>query len=93
MGQHRYWIGVASQDHVLRGVQGGFCQLCHGKHSPLKRLSPGDWIVSYSPRAAMSTGDLLQSFAAIGQILDGEPYFFDMGNGFSPIGAMCNLSQ
>ena len=29
----RYWIGVASRDHVARGVAGGFCQLGHGKAS------------------------------------------------------------
>jgi EVE domain len=84
MEQLRYWIGVASKDHVLRGVQGGFCQLCHGKESPLKRLSSGDWIVYYSPRTAMDSGITLQSFTAIGQVLDGEPYRFDMGNGFVP---------
>ncbi|TYQ28910.1 EVE domain-containing protein [Pseudanabaena sp. UWO311] len=84
MKQPRYWIGVASKDHVLKGVQGGFCQLCHGKHSPLKRLSSGDWIVYYSPRTAMNSGNIVQSFTAIGEILNGEPYLFDMGNGFVP---------
>jgi hypothetical protein len=84
MGQPRYWIGVASKDHVLKGVQGGFCQLCHGKSNPLKRLNSGDWIIYYSPRSAMNSGDSVQSFTAIGQILDGEPYPFDMGNGFVP---------
>ena len=34
----RYWIGVASRDHVMRGVAGGFCQLGHGKAAPVKRL-------------------------------------------------------
>jgi EVE domain len=84
MGQPRYWIGVASQDHVIRGVQGGFCQLCHGKSNPLKRLNSGDWLVYYSPRMAMNSGNMLQSFTAIGQILAGEPYLFDLGNGFVP---------
>ncbi len=84
MEQSRYWIGVASKEHVLKGVQGGFCQLCHGKHNPLKRLSAGDWIAYYSPRIAINGGDIVQSFTAIGEILDGEPYLFDMGNGFVP---------
>jgi hypothetical protein len=84
MVQPRYWIGVASQDHVIRGVQGGFCQLCHGKSNPLKRLNSGDWLVYYSPRMAMNSGNVLQSFTAIGQILAGEPYLFDLGNGFVP---------
>ena len=38
----RYWIGVASRDHVMKGVAGGFCQLGHGKSAPVKRLAPGD---------------------------------------------------
>jgi hypothetical protein len=80
----RYWIGVASRDHVLKGVEGGFCQLCHGKRNPLKRLTPNDWIIYYSPRTTMNDGDPVQAFTAIGQILAGEPYAFDMGNGFVP---------
>jgi predicted RNA-binding protein len=84
MEQPRYWIGVASKDHVLKGVQGGFCQLCHGKHDPLKRLSAGDWIAYYSPRKEINSGDIVQSFTAVGEILDRAPYLFDMGNGFTP---------
>lgn len=80
----RYWIGVASRDHVLKGVEGGFCQLGHGKMSAVRRLSPGDWIIYYSPRAQMGRGDVVQSFTAIGQVRPGAPYDFDMGNGFIP---------
>jgi EVE domain len=80
----RYWIGVASKDHVMRGVEGGFCQVCHGKSNPLKRLTPKDWIIYYSPRTEMNGGDTVQAFTAIGQIKEGEPYLFDMGNGFIP---------
>ena len=80
----RYWIGVASKDHVMKGVEGDFCQLCHGKSNPLKRLTPGDWIVYYSPRTAMNGGEVVQAFTALGQISQGEPYLFDMGGGFVP---------
>ena len=38
----RYWLGVASKDHVQIGVEGGFCQLCHGKKTPLTRMQRGD---------------------------------------------------
>jgi predicted RNA-binding protein len=82
--QTHYWIGVASKDHVFKGVEGGFCQLCHGKSNPLKRLNPGDWLVYYSPRDRMDGGEIVQSFTAIGQILAGEPYSIDLGNGFMP---------
>ena len=80
----RYWIGVASKDHVIIGVEGGFCQLCHGKSNPLKRLTPGDWIVYYSPGTTMNGGEVVQAFTALGQILEGEPYLFDMGGSFVP---------
>jgi hypothetical protein len=33
---------------------------------------------------AMGNGDIIQSFAALGQILDREPYLVDMGDGFIP---------
>ena len=34
----KFWIGVVSKEHVLRGVEGGFCQVCHGKKRPLNRM-------------------------------------------------------
>lgn len=34
----RYWVGVVSKNHVLRGVEGNFCQVCHGKGGPLNRM-------------------------------------------------------
>lgn len=71
MTMPRYWIGVASKDHVLKAIGGGFCQLCHGKTNPLKRLTPGDWIAYYSPRTAKDGGEVVQAFTAIGQILEG----------------------
>jgi len=78
----RYWIGVASRDHVKTGVTGGFCQLSHGKASPVRRMSPGDWIIYYSPRSGMHGGDVIQAFTAIGRIRDREPYPFAMDSGF-----------
>ncbi|MCC2096286.1 MAG: EVE domain-containing protein [Hyphomicrobiales bacterium] len=80
----KYWIGVASRDHVMTGYAGGFCQLCHGKASAVRRLRPGDWIAYYSPRTSMRGGEPVQAFTAIGRIAAGEPYPFDMGNGFVP---------
>ena len=45
----RYWIGVASREHVLRGIAEGIAQVCHGKQGPLARMQPDDWIIYYSP--------------------------------------------
>jgi hypothetical protein len=85
MSHPRYWIGVVSRDHVMKGVAGGFCQLSHGKSAPVKRLSPGDWIAYYSPRTEMRGGEPVQAFTAIGRIKPGKPYAGDMGGGFHPI--------
>ncbi|WKE64048.1 EVE domain-containing protein [Gallaecimonas kandeliae] len=84
----RYWIGVASKDHVERGVAGGFCQLCHGKAQPLKRMSVGDWILYYSPRETFeeASGEArpCQQFTAIGEVVGAEAYPFEMAPGFVP---------
>lgn len=78
------WVGVASRDHVLMAVRGGFCQLNHGKEAPMKRLAPGDRIVYYSPRAEMRAGEPLQAFTAIGEVLAGEPYQVKQSDRFQP---------
>jgi hypothetical protein len=69
-----YWIGVASRDHVLKAVVGGFCQLNHGKEAPLKKLKAGDMLVYYSPKERMRDGEPVQAFTAIGELLDYEPF-------------------
>lgn len=80
----RYWIGVASADHVRRGRAEGFMQLCHGKAAPLKRIKPGDGIVYYSSVQRFGGTDRLQAFTAIGDVAPGEPYQVDMTPGFHP---------
>ena len=80
----RYWVGVASRDHVLAAVRGGFCQLNHGKEAPMRRLAPGDRILYYSPRAEMRAGEPLQAFTAVGEVLPGEPYQVTQSERFRP---------
>ena len=46
----RFWIGVVSENHVKIGVKGGFCQVCHGKGAPLRRMNKGDYLLYYSPK-------------------------------------------
>lgn len=70
----RYWVGVASRDHVRKAVEGGFCQLNHGKEAQLKRIERGDRIIYYSPREAMKAGKPIKAFTAIGKIIDDEPF-------------------
>lgn len=82
--KRRYWIGVVSRDHVLKGVHGGFTQLCHGKEGPLKRMGTGDWIIYYSSKKNFKENTPYQKFTAIGKIIDNHIYQCDMGNGFIP---------
>ncbi len=80
----RYWIGVASHDHVGRGVAGGFAQLCHGKAGPLARMQPGDGLVYYSPREQFGGDTPCQCFTAIGIVLPHPPYQVTMAADFTP---------
>ncbi len=84
MNEINYWIGVASRDHVLKGVEGGFAGLCHGKSSPLKRMKSGDWIIYYSSKHKLNEKAPCQMFTAIGNVIDDHIYEFDMENGFIP---------
>jgi EVE domain len=83
-GGERYWVGVASRDHVLRGVEGGFAQLSHGKRAPLERMGRADWLVYYSPRKSRNDGEPLMAFTALGRVVGETAYRFDIGGGFVP---------
>lgn len=78
------WMLVASKEHVLIGVRDGFAQACHGKASPLKRMSVGDNIIYYSPKHFFGQSTPCQEFTAIGQVIGQDVYSYDMGNGFVP---------
>jgi hypothetical protein len=80
----RYWIGVVSRTHVERGVSGGFCQLCHGKATPLKRMAKGDWLIYYSPKVDFDGGEAYQRFTAIGRVAGETVYEFAMTKDFVP---------
>jgi EVE domain-containing protein len=80
----RSWLAVVCRAHVERGVEGGFAQVCHGKQAPLQRMQAGDWLVYYSPAAAMGGGERLQAFTALGQMAGDRVYRHDMGGGFVP---------
>ena len=80
----RFWIGVASRDHVNVGVKGGFIQLNHGKRAALRRLKAGDGVIMYSPRTAYPDGEPLQAFTAIGAVATGEVYQVEVTPDFKP---------
>lgn len=80
----KYWIIVASRDHVQMGVAGGFAQACHGKAQPLKRMQEGDGILYYSSKRYFGKEDKCQAFTAIGRVKDEEVYAFQMSENFCP---------
>lgn len=85
----KYWIAVASHEHVKRGITDGICQVCHGKGGPLKQMTSDDWIIYYSPNETMTSEDSGQPipcrrFTAIGRIKDAPPYQFQMSEDFIP---------
>ena len=80
----KYWIIVASKDHIQRGLAGGFIQANHGKAAPLKRMHAGDWVIFYSPKLEYDKPEKLQCFTAIGKIADENIYQADIGGGFVP---------
>jgi len=80
----KYWIIVASKDHLQRGLAGGFIQANHGKAVPLKRMRAGDWVIFYSPKLEYERPEKLQCFTAVCRIIDENIYQHDMGGGFVP---------
>jgi hypothetical protein len=81
-GSEHYWIVVASKDHAMRGVAGGFMQANHGKQAPLKRMKPDDWVIFYSPKQFLESDEKCQAFTAIGQVSDDEIYQYAMTEDF-----------
>ena len=80
----RYWIVVASKDHISRGVGGGFMQANHGKAAPLKKMAVNDWVIFYSPKKSHDGNEPLQAFTAIGQVADDQIYPHKMSDDFVP---------
>lgn len=80
----KYWIAVASREHVLRGVSVGICQVCHGKAGPLRQMHEGDFVIYYSPTERFGQKDPCQRFTALGRVLAKEPYQFQMSEDFVP---------
>jgi len=78
------WIGVASRDHVKAAIKGGFAQAGHGKMAPVKRMKRGDHILYYSPREGLNVGERVQSFTAVGRVLDDEPHRAKQSECFEP---------
>lgn len=80
----KYWVIVASKDHVSTGIAEGFAQACHGKAGPLKRMRKDDFVIYYSGKQTMGKMDKCQEFTAIGQVKSDDTYLFQMTADFCP---------
>ncbi|KMK50946.1 hypothetical protein RO21_08990 [[Actinobacillus] muris] len=80
----KFWVGVVSKEHVMIGVAGGFCQVCHGKQAPLNRMRKGDFLIYYSPKLQLGSEEKYQAFTAIGEITDDQAYQIKMTENFIP---------
>ncbi|PWC06753.1 EVE domain-containing protein [Mycetocola zhujimingii] len=70
----RYWLAVASRDHVHNAVDLGIAQVNHGQRGGLDAMGEADGIVWYSPKTEHPDGEPLREFMAIGRIASGMPY-------------------
>jgi hypothetical protein len=84
MTNPRYWILVASSEHVKLGVAGGFAQAGHGKRAGLARMQTGDRILYYSPKFAFGGDEPLHAFTALGEVADDEIVQVEMSPDFKP---------
>lgn len=80
----KYWVSVASKDHVKTGVAEGIAQACHGKSSPLKRMKKGDFIIYYSGKQTLGKPGKCQEFTALGKVIGDEIYQFRVSEDFFP---------
>ncbi|MBL8155313.1 MAG: EVE domain-containing protein [Anaerolineae bacterium] len=66
------------------GVAGGFAQANHGKAAPLRRMSPGDRVIYYSPALDYGKPEPCQAFTAVGEVVDDEVFAVRMSDDFVP---------
>jgi len=83
-GKQKYWIIVASKDHVKNGIVEGIAQACHGKASPLQRMRKGDFVIYYSGKQTLGKPEICQEFTAIGIVKDDSIYQVQMSENFCP---------
>ncbi len=82
--QRKYWIIVASKEHVKESIKGSFAQACHGKSTPLKKMKKGDYVIYYSSKLFFGKSDKCQEFTAIGKVKNDKIYSVEMTADFMP---------
>lgn len=84
MRAKKYWVATISKEHIQRGIDGGFIQVCHGKEAPLKRMRKEDYLLVYSSKITMEGNEKCQAFTALGKVADDDVYAFQMTENFVP---------
>jgi len=80
----KYWIGVVSKEHVLKGKADGILQIDHGKEAPLKKMHKGDGLIYYSPTVHIGDKTPYQQFTALGYVDDETIYQVEINKQFHP---------
>ena len=80
----KYYIIVASKDHVKVGEQQGFAQAGHGKKLQLDKLKKNDRVIYYSSKEVYGAKTPFQKFTAIGEVIDDAPYQVTVDSNFKP---------
>lgn len=70
MTEHRYWIGVASTDHVDAAVEKSVFGFGPGHHADADRPAKGDWIAYYSPTTGGDDGEPVRRITAVARLED-----------------------
>ena len=73
----RFWIGVASKEHVEVDRKLGICRFCHSKPDPAKRLVKGDYFIYYSSKFRINDERRCLQFTAIGIVTDTTAYHLE----------------
>lgn len=73
------WVGVAVAAHVVRGMQEGFAPFSHGARAAAAPPAQGNRIICLAPKET-ADGLAVQTFVALGMILDGKPHEHDIGD-------------
>lgn len=74
----KYWIGVAHLKQAKAAEGAGFVAFSHGRESAVRKVSPGDRVIYYSPKTDFE-GTAVQAFVALATVM-GEPEQRQMPN-------------
>ncbi len=89
----KYWIIVASKDHVKNGISESIAQAGHGKEAPLKRMQKGDFVIYYSGKKTLEGQEKCQEFTALGEVADDEIYQQTISENFKPFRKKVNFLE